>query len=323
MRLGHRGEKLDGISSAGVVPPSGGNARKQVLHRPALRLQDVRGLLFPVAGVGVDRVVVKAHCMHDVEERLQLPGQVDRDHEGVVTLREAIMANHKSYAVAAAQRFRYADVRLTGHRTTSSPRRSCASLPTRTSPTPAHPRPFGGTFALDALWRRLGIDTVLRGLDAGSGGRPRRGRPREVEVTERVLFGLVANRALAPSSKLAAADWITHDVHIDGLPETSDDACYRAMDWLHDVRDQLEAGVFRQVANLLNLEVDLLFFDTTSTYFELADPDEPVARDDHGHPLSDNPATPDDGKDDGKDDGESDGSEPGRVPDLRQVQGLP
>jgi hypothetical protein len=169
-------------------------------------------------------------------------------------------------------------------------------------------RPFGGTFALDALWRRLGIDTVLRGLDAGSGGRPRRGRPREVEVTERVLFGLVANRALAPSSKLAAADWITHDVHIDGLPETSDDACYRAMDWLHDVRDQLEAGVFRQVANLLNLEVDLLFFDTTSTYFELADPDEPVARDDHGHPLSDNPATPDDGKDDGKDDGESDGA---------------
>ena len=104
-------------------------------------------------------------------------------------------------------------------------------------------------------------------------------------MTERVLFGLVANRALAPSSKLAAADWINHDVHIDGLPQTSDDACYRAMDWLHDVRDQLEAGVFRQVANLLNLEVDLLFFDTTSTYFELEDPDEPVARDEHGHAL--------------------------------------
>ena len=45
--------------------------------------------------------------------------------------------------------------------------------------------------------------------------------------------------------------------------------------------------MFGQVANLLNLEVDLLFFDTTSTYFELEDPDEPVARDDHGHPLPD------------------------------------
>src|SRR5580765_6217292 len=52
-------------------------------------------------------------------------------------------------------------------------------------------RPFGGTFALDALWRRLGIDTVLKGLDTGPGGTRRRGRPREVEVTERVLFGLV------------------------------------------------------------------------------------------------------------------------------------
>ena len=147
-------------------------------------------------------------------------------------------------------------------------------------------RAFGGTFTLDALWRQLGIDTVLKGLEGGR-GRARRGQPREVEVTERVLFGLIANRALAPSSKLAAADWINHDVHIDGLPQTSDDACYRAMDWLHDVREHLEAGVFHQVANLLNLEVDLLFFDTTSTYFELEDADEPVARDTHGHVLPD------------------------------------
>jgi len=147
-------------------------------------------------------------------------------------------------------------------------------------------RPFGGTFVLDALWRyRHRIDTVLRGLDTGPDGTPRRGRPRDTTVTERVLFGLVANRALAPSSKLAAADWINHDVHIDGLPETSDDACYRAMDWLHDVRAKLEAGVFHQIANLLNLEVDLLFFDTTSTYCELDDPDEPVTRDEHGHPV--------------------------------------
>ena len=49
------------------------------------------------------------------------------------------------------------------------------------------PRPFGGTFTLDALWRRLGIDTVLKGLDTGPGSTPRRGRPRATEVTERVL----------------------------------------------------------------------------------------------------------------------------------------
>jgi hypothetical protein len=33
------------------------------------------------------------------------------------------------------------------------------------------------------------------------------------------------------------------------------------MDWLHQVRDAVEKEVFHQVANLLNLEVDLLFFD--------------------------------------------------------------
>jgi transposase len=71
-------------------------------------------------------------------------------------------------------------------------------------------------------------------------------------------------------------------VLIDGLPGTSDDACYRAMDWLLEIRDSLEKEVFDQVADLLNLEVDLLFFDTTSTYFETGQSDEPVARDEQG-----------------------------------------
>src|SRR6266545_3453806 len=137
-------------------------------------------------------------------------------------------------------------------------------------------RPLGGAYVLDGLWQRLGIDTVMAKLLTG-----RRLDPR----AERVLFGLVANRALAPSSKLAAATWISHDVHIDGLPATSDDACYRAMDWLHEVTPALEREVFWQLASLLDLEVDLLFFDTTSTYFELDEPDEPVARDERGQVL--------------------------------------
>ncbi|MDT0347600.1 transposase, partial [Streptomyces sp. DSM 44938] len=112
--------------------------------------------------------------------------------------------------------------------------------------------PFGGAYVLDHLWRRLRIDKIV-----GRVGQPKRGRRRDMTVTERVLFALVANRALAPSSKLAAADWITHDVHIDGLAATDDDACYRAMDWLHEVTDDLEKQVFDEVANLLNLEVDL------------------------------------------------------------------
>ena len=107
-----------------------------------------------------------------------------------------------------------------------------------------------------------------------------------------MLFALVANRALAPGSKLAAAGWVTRRAHIDGLAETSDDACYRAMDWLLDIAPDLEREVFWQVATLLDHEVDLLFFDTTSTYFETDEPDAPVVRDTHGRPVPDRRPTP-------------------------------
>ena len=118
------------------------------------------------------------------------------------------------------------------------------------------------------------------------------------ESAERVLFALVANRALAPSSKLAAARWISQDVMVTGLPATTDDACYRAMDWLLEIRDTLEKKVFDSLADLLNLEVDLLFFDTTSTYFETEQADEPVARDTNGSPV-----TSEDDAEDGKEAG--------------------
>jgi hypothetical protein len=65
-------------------------------------------------------------------------------------------------------------------------------------------------------------------------------------------------------------------VHIPGLATVSDDACYRAMDWLIGVEAPLARGVFDAVADLLNLEVDLIFFDTTSTYFETEDADPDV-----------------------------------------------
>jgi hypothetical protein len=84
-------------------------------------------------------------------------------------------------------------------------------------------RPLGGAWALEALWQRLGIAKAIgKQLEA----------TRRDQLTERVLFALVANRALAPASKLAAADWASHDVAITGLGEVSDDACYRAMDFL-------------------------------------------------------------------------------------------
>jgi Transposase DDE domain len=137
-------------------------------------------------------------------------------------------------------------------------------------------RPFGATHALDALWHQLGIDKLM--------AKELTGRKIASRV-ERVLFALTANRALDASSKLAATDWIAHDTLIDGLPEVSDDACYRAMDWLLQIEPALAKSVYFQVTDLLNLEVDLLFFDTTSTYFETEEADEPAPRDADGRLL--------------------------------------
>ena len=137
-------------------------------------------------------------------------------------------------------------------------------------------RPLGGTHVLDALWQRLGIGPAMRELLKG----------RRLDASaERVLFALTANRALAPSSKLAAARWVSEDVLVTGLPETTDDACYRAMDWLLQIREALEQRVFDRAAEVLSLEVDLLFFDTTSTYFVTEEADVPVGRDQQGNPV--------------------------------------
>ncbi|GEM_PF-59157 len=139
-------------------------------------------------------------------------------------------------------------------------------------------RPVGGAHVLDQVWRRLRLDEVIRRCLAGRAASGRKPDP----GTERVLFALVANRALAASSKLAAAGWVCEDVHVDGLDEVTDDACYRAMDQLLAIEPDLAEQAYRQVTDLLNLEVDILFFDTTSTYFETEQADADVPRDRRG-----------------------------------------
>src|SRR6266536_1675474 len=126
-------------------------------------------------------------------------------------------------------------------------------------------RSLGGAWLLDALWRRLRIAETLGEL---------LGRRRFATDVERVLFALVCNRALAPGSKLAAAEWASEDAAIPGLVSMDEDQAYRALDLLveADAEAKLQEAVFFACADLLNLEVDLLFFDTTSTYFE-AEPD--------------------------------------------------
>ena len=147
------------------------------------------------------------------------------------------------------------------------PRRSWSS------PSPGR---WAARWVLDALWERLGIGPAMRGLLTG----------RRLDASaERVLFALTANRALAPSSKLAAARWASEDVLI-ARPARHQRTTRATGRWTGCWRSGGAAGegdLRRKVSDLLGLEVDLLFFDTTSTYFETEEADAPVARDERGN----------------------------------------
>jgi transposase len=128
----------------------------------------------------------------------------------------------------------------------------------------------GGPHVVGELWAQLGIGKAI-GRVAGSS----RGR----SGVERAIFTMVCQRCLEPSSKLEATRWVGRDVVIDGVDAFSDDQLYRAMDFLLECSERVQESVFFSVAHLLNLEVDVVFFDTTSTYFEI-DVDDPADDDD-------------------------------------------
>jgi hypothetical protein len=127
-------------------------------------------------------------------------------------------------------------------------------------------RRLGGTWTLDRVWERLGIGAAIR--------RAADGRRLDGAAVERVVFALVAQRALEPGSKLAATTWTAERVVVDGLTGFTDDQAYRAMDFLLDALDDIAAEVFASVAHLLNLDLDIVFVDSTSTYWEVDIPDE-------------------------------------------------
>ena len=126
-------------------------------------------------------------------------------------------------------------------------------------------RSLGGVWALDQMWRRMNIEKILKHLL----------KKRQFETpVERVIFAMVANRALAPSSKLAIEEWVEKDAFIPDLAFVPVQQFYRAMDFLLAADSVIQEDVFFSVANLFNLEVDLLYFDTTSTYFETEEEDD-------------------------------------------------
>ncbi|MHB8329260.1 MAG: IS1634 family transposase [Acidimicrobiales bacterium] len=121
-------------------------------------------------------------------------------------------------------------------------------------------RRLGGTFVLDRTWERLGIGAAIRSI-ANS-------RRVDADIIERICFALVAQRCLEPASKLAAVKWARERVAIDHCPDFDDDAAYAAMDFLLAALPEIAERIFSSTANLLHLSCDIIFVDTTSTYFE-------------------------------------------------------
>jgi transposase len=135
-------------------------------------------------------------------------------------------------------------------------------------------RRIGPALIFERLWRETGCRRVIEGLLDG--------RRFEFDV-ERAIFLTVLHRLFAPGSDRAADEWRT-DYQIDGCEQLKLHHLYRAMAWLgeelpHDqqqgktpfaprcTKDRIEEQVFAHRRDLFT-DLQLVFFDTTSIYFE-------------------------------------------------------
>ena len=80
-------------------------------------------------------------------------------------------------------------------------------------------------------------------------------------------------------------------VAIEDCSVFTDDSAYAAIDFLLEALEEIAADVFGSVAHLLDLDLDIVFVDTTSTYWETetADDDlelaDPVTDDERTSPA--------------------------------------
>jgi hypothetical protein len=124
---------------------------------------------------------------------------------------------------------------------------------------------LGVVLAARALWEELGIGEAIRDCTA----RAALTAPHEI-----ALFAMAANRLDDPVSKLACVErWLPDIAWLPDAAGLAVDQCYRALDFLVVWSDQIERDVFLRAADLFGLDVDLIFYDTTTAYFEIDEPD--------------------------------------------------
>lgn len=128
---------------------------------------------------------------------------------------------------------------------------------------------FGTVEVIKFLWEKLGIGKTLRSI--GGGGE--RGCP---SFYEQALLAMTANRLCEPESKLGVWDRWLSKVYFPFNDTLKLDHMYEGMDYLYAHAEAVERSVFFHTANLFNLEVDLIFYDTTTASFCIDQEDEDI-----------------------------------------------
>src|SRR5580693_4082245 len=125
---------------------------------------------------------------------------------------------------------------------------------------------LGVVLAARSLWEELGIGPAIRRCTE---------RAKLTAPHETALFAMAANRLDDPVSKLACAErWLPDIAWLPDAAGLAVDQCYRALDFVAVWADEIERDVFLKAADLFRLDVDLIFYDTTTAYFEIDEPDE-------------------------------------------------
>jgi len=122
---------------------------------------------------------------------------------------------------------------------------------------------LGTLVIIEQMWERLGIGPALRQISDKC----------QIQF-ERALFAMTANRLCEPESKLGVWERWLKKVYLPTCNGLKLDHMYESMDYFHDHCAKIEESVFFQTADLLNLEVDLIFYDTTTASFHIDYEDE-------------------------------------------------
>jgi transposase len=120
---------------------------------------------------------------------------------------------------------------------------------------------FGSVAAVDTLFGRLGLDRHFEAV----------GAKRKAQCLADTIEVLVANRLCAPGSKRRTiVEWLDNVALPESVAVPSLDQCYRAIDALADAKAATEEHLYAALTDLTNLDLRLVCYDLTSTYFETA-----------------------------------------------------